>query len=198
MLMEVSALTFLSCRNNGLVTIYEVSPSNEGLIQLVQPPHMLSSSESLYERHAGQRFLADEIGMGIVRLSERGSVTYRSIKPASIGAERHLMVQRSKDMVELDASTPKTQETRPTLGDINYTESDFREKYNGGCPLGFTFFGVESLSLFLSAVQSLFPGETRRRGAHLGIIRANARFLPILHAKQRIADRTRADNVSTA
>lgn len=120
--------------------MYEVSPSSEGLIQLVQPPHILSSSESLYERHTGQRFLADEIGMGIVRLSERGGVTYRLIKPANIGAERRLIVQESNDMLGLDASTPKTRETRPVLGDINYTESDLREKYNGRCLLEFTFW----------------------------------------------------------
>jgi hypothetical protein len=122
----VKALTFLSCRNNGLVTVYDVSQSNQGLIQLNQPPYMLSSSKSLYEKYTGQQFLVEDAGFCLLRLSERGSVCCSEIHPANSEVERQLIVEKVAEL----GSSAKDMPDRFTLGDQNYTEVDMHEKYN--------------------------------------------------------------------
>ena len=122
----MKALTFLSSRNNGLVTVYDVSQSNQGLIRLDQPPYMLSSSKSLYEKYTGQQFLVEDAGLCLLRLSERGSVCCSEIHPANSEVERQLSVE---NVAELGSSAKDIPDSF-TLGEEKYSEVDMHEKYN--------------------------------------------------------------------
>ena len=131
MIRRPLALTFLSCRNNSLTTVYDVSHSSDGRIQLNQSPYELVSPTNVYDKHIGQKFLEDGIGLSIFRLSERGSVSYHEIRPNTDRLERESVVQKSKEIIEMEAAVPNLREHKSMLGAGNYTQVDKHEKYNG-------------------------------------------------------------------
>lgn len=74
------ALTFLSSRKNGIVSVYNAGPSNDGLFRMASLPYCLVPGMGDGGRYAGQTFLqqpltnATKPSLSLVRLSERGSV----------------------------------------------------------------------------------------------------------------------------
>ncbi|PPQ93290.1 hypothetical protein CVT25_015288 [Psilocybe cyanescens] len=80
-------LTFLTSRNNGMVTVYDVSRSLEGLIHLNNLPYVLPGNLNMYQKHLGQKFIFHNESMGLVRLSERKGVEYSEVLPST--AEPH-------------------------------------------------------------------------------------------------------------
>jgi hypothetical protein len=108
------------------VTVYDVSKSNQGLIQLNQPTYMLSSSKSLYEKYTGQQFLVEDAGLCLLRLSESGSVCCSEIHPANSEVERQLIVEK---VSELESSAKDIPDSF-TLGEKQYSEVDMHDKYN--------------------------------------------------------------------
>jgi len=130
-LKHLLALTFLSCRSNGLTTVYDVSHSNDGLIRLDQPPYGLSSPTNLYEEHVGQQFLEGDMGLGLLRLSKRGSVSYQEIVPDTGQIEREFVVRKSKQIRDMEAAAPKLRDDEGTFGAGHYSQVNMHEKYNG-------------------------------------------------------------------
>jgi hypothetical protein len=130
-LRHALALTFLSCRNNALTTVYDVSHSTDGLIHLNQPPYWLSSPTYLYDKHIGQQFLEDGISLGLIRLSERGGVSYHEIVANNGQIEREFVVRKSKQIREMEAAAPNLRGDEATLGAEHYSQVDMHEKYNG-------------------------------------------------------------------
>lgn len=131
MLKHALALTFLSCRSNGLTTVYDVSHSNDGLIRLDQPPYGLSSPTNLYDEHVGQLFLEDGICPGLLRLSKRGGVSYQEIVPNNGQFEREFVVQKSKQIKDMEVAAPILREDEGTLGAGHYSQVNMHEKYSG-------------------------------------------------------------------
>lgn len=120
----------MSCRNNGLITVYDVSHSSDSLIRLNQSPYEFSLT-NLYDKHIGQQFLEGGIGLGLFRLSERGGIDYHEIRPDADQLERESVVRKSKEIIEMEAAAPNLREHNSMLGARNYTQVDKHEKYNG-------------------------------------------------------------------
>ena len=74
------ALTFLSSRKNGFVSVYNAGRSDDGLFRMASPPYSLVPGSGNWGRYAGQTFLQQPLtnltkpSLSLVRLSERGSV----------------------------------------------------------------------------------------------------------------------------
>ena len=129
-LRHALALTFLSCRSNGLTTVYDVSDSTDGLIRLNQSPYGLSMPTDLYDKHVGQQFLEDGVGLGLLRLSERGGVSYHEIVPHNGQIETEFVLRKSKQIREMETAAPNLRD-EATLGARRYSQVDMHEKYNG-------------------------------------------------------------------
>jgi hypothetical protein len=121
----------LSCRSNGLTTVYDVSNSDDGLIHLNQPPYGLSSPTNLYDKHVGQQFLEDGVSFSLLRISERGGVSFCEIVPNNDQNERKFTVRKSKQIREMEAAAPNLREDEATLGAGHYSQVNMHEKYNG-------------------------------------------------------------------
>jgi hypothetical protein len=130
-LKHALVLTFLSCRSNGLTTVYDVSHSNDGLIRLDQPPYGLSSTTNLYDEHVGQQFLEGGIGLGLLRLSKRGSVSYQEIVPNTGQIEKDFVVRKSKQIRDMEAAVPHLRDDEGTFGAGHYSEVNMHKKYSG-------------------------------------------------------------------
>lgn len=89
---------------------------------------MLSSSKGLYGKHVGQKFLVDDAGLYLFRLSERGDVSCSEICPSDSEVERQLNV--AEDDGEPQSSSKVLRTDKMTLGRQIYTEVDIYEKYN--------------------------------------------------------------------
>ena len=61
--------TLLKSRNNGLITVYNVSRS----------PYAHSNGTSLYGKYDGQGIVVHDHRFGLVRLSERGKLSYNAL-----------------------------------------------------------------------------------------------------------------------
>lgn len=131
LLTHAVALTFLSCRNNGLTTVYDVSHSGDGLIRLNQSPYEVSLPSNLYDKHVGQQFLEDGTGLGLLRLSERSGVIYHEIMPNDDQIKRDLVVRESEQIRKLQAAAPSLREHKAMLGARDYTQVNMHDNYNG-------------------------------------------------------------------
>jgi hypothetical protein len=78
----------------------------------------------------GQQFLEDGIGLGLIRLSERGGVSYHEISPNNRQIEREFVVRKSKRIREMEAAAPELRGDQASLGAGHYSQVDMHEKYN--------------------------------------------------------------------
>ena len=70
------AFTLLTSRNNGLITVYDVSRSQSNLVSVNSAPYALSNGTSLYGKYDGHGIVVHGHRFGLVRLSERGGLSY--------------------------------------------------------------------------------------------------------------------------
>ena len=62
-----------------MITVYDVSRSQDGLVSVNTAPYALSTGTSLYDKHDGQGIVVHSHGFGVVRLSERGRLSYNAL-----------------------------------------------------------------------------------------------------------------------
>ena len=66
----------MKTRNNGLTTVYDVSRSQSNLVSVNATPYALSNGTSLYGKYDGHGIVTHDHRFGLVRLSERGELSY--------------------------------------------------------------------------------------------------------------------------
>lgn len=130
---HLAAFTFLTSRNNGLVTIYDVCQVDRGLIQFNQSPYALISPQNVYEKHIGQQFIPKGDGFLLTRLSETGSITCHEIKPSNRDMEEELVVEKSKEIEQLEVAASKVDIREDPIGGQDFTQVDLSKVYNGMC-----------------------------------------------------------------
>ncbi|KAF8163387.1 hypothetical protein B0H34DRAFT_695282 [Crassisporium funariophilum] len=67
-------LTLLSSRNNNLISVYDVSRQQDGLVRLNVTPYELGGC--MYDDSVGHVILPYGRGLGLLRLTERGAINY--------------------------------------------------------------------------------------------------------------------------
>uniref|UniRef100_A0A8H7Y4I7 Uncharacterized protein n=1 Tax=Psilocybe cubensis TaxID=181762 RepID=A0A8H7Y4I7_PSICU len=95
-----TSLTFLTSRNNGLVTVYDVSRPSEGLFHLNDSPYSVFGSIDTYQRHLGQQFLSLNETLGLVRLSELKGVEFTEILSLPSESRNGHAIELSEDVIQ--------------------------------------------------------------------------------------------------
>ncbi|KAF8798099.1 hypothetical protein BYT27DRAFT_7203813 [Phlegmacium glaucopus] len=113
-----NAFTLLKSRNNGLITVYDVSQSQSNLVSMNAAPYPLSTGGSLYDKHDGQEIVVHNHGFGLIRLSERGGLSYNALAFDTL--EEHTpVVEWTAALQELET---KTTTLRPDAGPLGHQE----------------------------------------------------------------------------
>lgn len=81
--------------------------------------------------HTGQQFLEVGIGLGLLRLSERGGVSFQEILPTDCQVPKQFFVQKSRQINDMEVAAPNLQEHMFMLGARYYTQVNMHDKYNG-------------------------------------------------------------------
>ncbi|KDR81694.1 hypothetical protein GALMADRAFT_221560 [Galerina marginata CBS 339.88] len=115
------ALTFLTTRNNALTTVYDVSRSVDGLVQLDVLPYAVASEASIYQQHVGQQFVFHGSSMGLVRLSERGAVQYSELQSPKMESRAHCTVETTEEVQNLAAANASLHSDVGPLGRQEFT-----------------------------------------------------------------------------
>ena len=76
---KLLAFTLLKSRNNGLITVYDVSRSQSNLVSVNAAPYAPSNSTSLYGKYDGHGIVVHDHRFGLVRLSVRGELSYNAL-----------------------------------------------------------------------------------------------------------------------
>ena len=69
----------MKSRNNGLITVYDVSWSQSTPVSVNAAPYALSNGTSLYGKYDGHGIVIHDHRFGLVRLSERGGLSYNAL-----------------------------------------------------------------------------------------------------------------------
>ena len=130
------AFTLLKSRNNGLVTVYDVSRSQSNLVFVNAAPYALSNGTGLYGKYDGHGILGHNHRSGLVRLSERGGLIYNALAFNS-SEEYTPVVEWTTALQELKTTTatfcsdagPLDFQDRPhvDLGPVYYGKKNSRE-----------------------------------------------------------------------
>ncbi|KAF9535256.1 hypothetical protein CPB83DRAFT_887987 [Crepidotus variabilis] len=123
------SFTFLTSRNNSLVTLYDVSKSTLGLIQLNQSPYCLEPAKTFYEKDDGHLFITTQSGLASLRVSEQGALTYTSICASNEEAEDEVVVNRNQEVSTMEANALNLVENNDELGASEFAEVDMRDVY---------------------------------------------------------------------
>ena len=62
-----------------MITVYDVSRSQSNLVSVNAAPYALSNGTSLYGKYDGHGVVDHNHGFGLVRLSERGGLSYSAL-----------------------------------------------------------------------------------------------------------------------
>lgn len=96
-----SALTFLTSRSNGMVSVYDVSRTVEGLVHLDALPYVISGNVDIYQRNVDQRFIFRDSHMALVRHSEDQGLQILELLPSNSVTDDTHSIKLSQDMQEL-------------------------------------------------------------------------------------------------
>ena len=94
----------MKSRNNGLITVYDVSRSQSDLVSVNAAPYALSNDTTLYGKYDGQEIVVHDHRSGLVRLSERGRLSYNALAFDS-SEEYTPVVEWTTALQELKATT---------------------------------------------------------------------------------------------
>lgn len=125
------ALTFLTSRNNGMVTVYDVSRSLEGLIHLNNLPYVLPGNLNMYQKHLGQKFIFHNESMGLVRLSERKGVEYSEVLPSTAEPHGGHTVELTEEMFKWRATHASVPANINPLGLQEFSQVNLHSTYDG-------------------------------------------------------------------
>lgn len=125
-----TVFTLLRSRNNGLITVYDVSRSQSNLVSMNATPYVLSTGTSLYDKHDGQGIMVHNRGFGLVRLSERGRLSYNAL--AFDASEEYTpVVEWTAALQELRTTTATLRADAEPLGSRDSSQVDLLPVYDG-------------------------------------------------------------------
>jgi hypothetical protein len=130
-------LTLLTSRNNTLVTVYDVSRSAGHLAHMNSIPSCLLPDEAVAVPSSGSAFLQhpqhpSEV-FGLVRLSDEGSLHCIDLTVPGFGRTNIVDTSWSVEVKELAAQEQDGSPDVGPLGVQDFSETDFRPPYDGGC-----------------------------------------------------------------
>ncbi|KZT09664.1 uncharacterized protein LAESUDRAFT_695395 [Laetiporus sulphureus 93-53] len=134
-------ITFLTSRQNGLVTVYDVSRSTDNLVHLHAPAYPLPSMHTLGRRNLGHSFLHhpsddNEENVSILRLTDVGSIQLLELNMAKGGVSRdaaRLPRQSPERSADFNALRARMRDSLPKLGPLDwrmFIQKDLQIVYN--------------------------------------------------------------------
>lgn len=124
------AFTLLKSRNNGLITVYDVSRSQSNLVSMNATPYALSTSTSLYDKYDGQGIVAHNHGFGLVQLLRRGGLSYNDLAFDAL-VEHTPVVEWTAALQELKTTTANLYTDVGPLGRQDRSQVDLFPVYDG-------------------------------------------------------------------
>lgn len=132
----LAPITFLTSRQNGLVTIYDVSRSDDMLVHLHTPPYCLPSWQPNNEGHAGFAFLrhpafTDPRDITMFQLSERGAIHAVNLGHAlePDDDEHPVKFEWSADVRDLETRMKNMNSSHGPLGERRWSQEDLQADY---------------------------------------------------------------------
>ncbi|KAJ7592797.1 hypothetical protein C8J56DRAFT_856230 [Mycena floridula] len=126
-IIDSSPVTLLMSRKNSLVTVYDVSPSQQGLVQFNSAPYCFSGPPHV--PYAGLACFqpSGTSDTSLFTLSERGGIHRIDLGISSISPQR---LDWTSDVKNLDSSASKLRPDFGTLGDQERTIENFSPIYD--------------------------------------------------------------------
>ncbi|KAF5315685.1 hypothetical protein D9611_004780 [Ephemerocybe angulata] len=101
--------TFLTSRRNNMISVYDVSPSNDKLLHIKNEPFgilpRLACSESVGETFLASPFLPAGSHAIVLKLSERGAIFGCSLLPSSLETDLDVNVKYTSTLRSIDEQT---------------------------------------------------------------------------------------------
>jgi hypothetical protein len=132
-----ASLTCLTSRHNGLVTVYDVSRSDNRLIRINTPPYCLSSLLGSDTSHVGKAFIrhpSDSRGseISLFRLDQRGSICRLDLDISHANEPVKLTSPGSEWSADAKALDSRAARLRPDIGPLgaqDFSEMDLSSTY---------------------------------------------------------------------
>ncbi|TFK42498.1 hypothetical protein BDQ12DRAFT_278405 [Crucibulum laeve] len=127
-------LTLLSSRRNGLLTVYDVSRSDDNLVHVNVPPYSLTSDKGTNEPHTGQAFVQylPHLKSGIARFttSERGEILCQDLYAPDPRKQIDIQLERSSDLQALEIEAAKFHPDVGPLGMRDHSQINLFPTYD--------------------------------------------------------------------